>query len=187
MSILGFGFNSGKIESGRNRIGFKMGIVWVEFGLSIFESLRFGFELGRVILDVGNFGSCYNSGFVRLWIDLLRVFGSKWVHPISGVSSRMDPCRSVRDSGLESVLSGLVLALLGFMDFDGSSSSAFLSTTTIIGSVAKLDFYLFLLPFPSHAHHGFNSKHLLQLLDYHLNETTQFASDHAYIANRDPL
>ena len=47
--ILGFGFNSGQIELGKNRIGFKTGTVRVGFGLSIFGSLRFGFELSRVI------------------------------------------------------------------------------------------------------------------------------------------
>jgi len=107
LGIIGVGFNSGQIESSRNRIGFKMGIVRVGFGLSIFESLRFGFELGRVISGVGDFGSHYNSGFARLRIGLLRVFGSKSVHPISDVGSGMDLDRSVRLSGLGSVLLGL--------------------------------------------------------------------------------
>jgi len=80
--ILGFGFNLGQIDSGRNRVGFKMGTVRVGFRLSIFGSLRFGslrfgFELGRIITGVGNFGSHYNSGFAQLRISLLRVFGSK--------------------------------------------------------------------------------------------------------------
>jgi len=97
--ILGFGFNSGQIELGQNRIGFKTGTVRVGFGLSIFGSFRFGFELGRVISGVGNFGSRYNSGFVRLRIGLLRVFGSKLVHSISGVGSGMDSSHSVRVSG----------------------------------------------------------------------------------------
>ena len=106
--ILGFGFNSDEIESGRNR--FKTGTVRVAFGLSIFGllqfgSLRFGFELGRVISGVGNVGSCYNSGLVRLWIGLLWVFRSKSVHPISGVGSGMDPGHSVRVSGLGSQVS----------------------------------------------------------------------------------
>jgi len=96
---LGFGFNSGQIESGRNRIGSKTGTVRVGFGSSIFGSLRFGFELGRVISGVGNFGSRYNSGFIQLRIGLLRVFGSKSVHHISGVGSDMDPGRSLRVSG----------------------------------------------------------------------------------------
>ena len=103
---IGFGFNSGQIESGRNWISFKTGTARVRFG-----SLRFGFELSRVTSGVGNFGSRYNSGFVRLQIGLLWVFGSKSVHPISGVGSGMDPDRSVRVSGLGSVLPGLLLGV----------------------------------------------------------------------------
>ena len=110
--IFWFGFNSGKIESGTNQIGFNTGMVCVGFGSSTFGSLRFeslwfGFELGRVVSGVDNFELGYNSGFVRLWIVLLRVFGSKSVHPISGVGSGMDPGRSVRVLGLGSVLPGL--------------------------------------------------------------------------------
>ena len=91
-----------------------MGTVRLGFGLSIFDSLRveslwIGFELGRVISGVGYFRSCYNSGFVRFWIGLLQVFGSKSVHPISDVGSGMDQGRSVWVSGLGSVLSGLTL------------------------------------------------------------------------------
>ena len=66
-----------------------------------------GFELGQVISGAGHFGSYYKSGFIRFWISLLQVFRSKSVHPISGVSSGMDPGRSVLVSGLGSVLSGL--------------------------------------------------------------------------------
>ena len=88
-------------------------MVRFEFGLSIFGSLRIGslqirFELGHVISDMGHFGSWYNWGFVRLWIDLFRVFGSKSVHPILGVGSGMDPGRGFRISGLRSVLEGRV-------------------------------------------------------------------------------
>jgi len=125
---LGFGFNSGQIESGRNRIDSKTGMVRVGFGLSIFGSLRFGFELGRVISGVRNFGSRYNSGFIQLRIGLLRVFGSKSVHPISGVSSGMDPGRSVRVSGFGSVLPGLGLDLskLGSEEKRGRTAGGFL-------------------------------------------------------------
>ena len=103
-SIFWFEFNSGKIESGRNQIGFKTGMVQVGFGLSIFSSLqvrsqRSGFELGQVILGVGHFGCGSISGFVRLWIGLCQVFGSKSVQPISGVGSGMDQGQSVRVSG----------------------------------------------------------------------------------------
>ena len=112
--IFWFGFNSVKIESGRNRIGFKMGMVRFGFGLSTFGShrfrlFRFRFELGRVNWGVGNFRSGYNSGFVRLWISLLRVFRSKSVHPISGVGSGMDPGCSVRVWGLGSIFPGLTV------------------------------------------------------------------------------
>ena len=112
--IFWFGFNLGKIESGRNWIGFKTSMVRVGFWLSIFGSLRFGslrfrFELGWVISGVGDFGLCYNSGFVRLWIGLLLVFGSKSVHPISGDGSGMGPGHLVRVSGLGSVFPGLDL------------------------------------------------------------------------------
>jgi len=108
MRLIESGFKTGMVWiSGRNQIGFKMSMVQVEFGLSTFGSLRFGFELGRVISGMGNFGSGNNLGFVRLWIGLLRVFGSKSVHPISGVGSGTDPGRSVRVSDFGSVLSGL--------------------------------------------------------------------------------
>jgi len=87
-AYLGFGFCSGK-----NRIGLKSGMIRFGFVLSIFGSLRvgslwIGFELGGVISGVGHFNSCYNSGW--LWIGLLRVFGSKSVHPILGVGLGMD-------------------------------------------------------------------------------------------------
>jgi len=112
-SILGFGFYSSKIELGKNRIGFKSNTVWVGFGLSIFSSLQIGslwigFKLGRIILDAGHFNSYYNSGFVWLWINLLRMFGSKSVQPISGVGSGMDSGQSVRVSDLGLVLPGLL-------------------------------------------------------------------------------
>ena len=66
LGILGFGFYSDQIESGRNRIGFKMDTVRFGFELSIFDSLRVGllwngFELGRVISGVSHFSSCYNQ------------------------------------------------------------------------------------------------------------------------------
>ena len=99
---------------GKNRIGFKSGTVQFGFGfgLSIFGSLRvgspqIGFELGWVISSVGHCRSSYSSGFIRFWISLLRVFGSKSVHPISGVSSGIDPDCSVRVLGLGSVLPSL--------------------------------------------------------------------------------
>ena len=110
--ILGFGFNSGQIESGRNWIGFKMGTVQVGFGLSIFGPLRFGFKLDRVTSGVGNCGLRYNSSFIQLRIGLLWVFGSKSVHPISGVGSGMDMDCSVRVSDLGSVLLGLDESIL---------------------------------------------------------------------------
>ena len=80
--ILELGFYSGKIRSDGNQISFKMGTVRFRFEVSIFcslqvDSLQIGFKLARVISDVGHFSSCYNSGFVRLWISLLRVFGPK--------------------------------------------------------------------------------------------------------------
>ena len=58
-----FEFYLHKIESGKNRIGFKLSTVRFEFGLSMFGSLWvrplwIGFELGRVILSVGHFSSC---------------------------------------------------------------------------------------------------------------------------------
>ena len=79
------------------------------FGPLRVRSLRIGFELCRVISSVVHFSLSYNSGFVCLWIGLLRVFGSKLVHPISGVGSSIDPGHSVQGSGLGSVLSGLVV------------------------------------------------------------------------------
>ena len=72
-------------------------------------SLGVGFTWGRVISDVGHFGCGSISGFVRLWIDLRRVFGSKSVQPISGVGSGMDPGQSVGVSGFGSVLPGLFM------------------------------------------------------------------------------
>ena len=113
MSMFRFGLYLGRVYSGsgliwvklgRNQISFKRGMVQVGFGLSIFRSLRFGsrrfgFELGHVISDMGNFGSWYNSGLVWLWIGLLRVFESKSVRLISGVGSGMDPGHSIRVSG----------------------------------------------------------------------------------------
>ena len=79
--IFWFGFNSGKIESGTNRIGFNTGMVRVGFGSSTFESLWFGslwfgFELGRVVSGVGNFGLGYNSGFVRFTSGVRVQIGS---------------------------------------------------------------------------------------------------------------
>ena len=56
---------------------------------------------------MSHFSSCYNTGFVRLWIGLLHVFGSKSVHTIFGISSGIDPGRSVQISGLGSYLVGL--------------------------------------------------------------------------------
>lgn len=54
-----------------SRAGIRSVLKRVRFGVEIFESLWFGslrfeFELGHVISGVGNFGSCYNSGFVQL-------------------------------------------------------------------------------------------------------------------------
>jgi len=94
--MLRFGLYSGKIELGKNRIGFKLSMARFEFGVSIFNSLwvrslHIGFELGRVISSVGYFNSCYHLSFVWLWIGLLRVFGSKFVHPISGVVQVCNP------------------------------------------------------------------------------------------------
>jgi len=73
--ILGFGFHLYKIETGKYRISFESGMVRFGFELSIFGllrvgSLRIGFEFGQVISGVDHLSSCYNSGFVRLWIGL---------------------------------------------------------------------------------------------------------------------
>ena len=56
---------------------------------------------------MGHFGSCSIFGSVRLWVGLLRVFGSKPVVFISDVGSGMDSGCSVRVLGLGSVLPGL--------------------------------------------------------------------------------
>ena len=61
--ILGFGFYSGKIESSKNRIVFKLDMVRFRFKFSMFDSLRvaslwIGFELSRVISAVDHFNSC---------------------------------------------------------------------------------------------------------------------------------
>ena len=99
------------------------------FELSIFSSLRMGllrigFELGQVISGVGYFSSCYNLGFVQLWISLLWVFGSKSVHPISSVDSAKNPGRSIGVSGL-----GLVLQFLLSIEIAATAHSTLLSST----------------------------------------------------------
>ena len=92
--IFWFEFNSGEIESGGNRIGLKQ--VWFGSG----SGCPFLGQFSSCLNWVGSFRVCYNSGFFRLLIGLLRVFGSKSVHPISGVGSGMDSGHSVRVSGL---------------------------------------------------------------------------------------
>jgi len=57
---------------------------------------------------MGHFGSCSIFGSIRLWVGLLWVFGSKSVVFISNVGSGMDSGCSIRVSGLESILPGLV-------------------------------------------------------------------------------
>jgi len=82
--IVRFGFYSGKIELGNNRIGFKS--VWFCSGSGCSCSIYFGLgHYGSGLNWVRSFRVWViskNSSFVRLWIGLLWVFESRLVHPI---------------------------------------------------------------------------------------------------------
>jgi len=117
MSILQFGLYSCRIYLGSSFIQVKLsqvriGLVlnWVRFYSGSGCLCSIDFRSGHyesVISSVGYLGSCQNSGFIRLWIGLLRVFESRLIHPILSVDSDIYPGRLVRISNLGFVLLGL--------------------------------------------------------------------------------
>ena len=94
-----------QVESSSDRVMFGLSDISGHFGLGrvLFGSGRF--RVNQFLVKyachakTSNFVENFGSGFIRLWIGLLRVFESKLVHPIPSFGSGTDPGRSVRVSG----------------------------------------------------------------------------------------